>query len=178
MERLEQSEGRLRLAVDGAGMGIWDVDLATDTLVWNRELYSLLGYVSDGGPVNRGMWRSRIHPEDFARLKDAMEQAKPRTVEGSTASYSLVDVRDGHNVIDWFPGDHPVMTPIMKNGPAKLMAERGRGCGSTRRSSSGAAGNPGPPSCPGAAPSTGSSSTCRTREAARRWSGWPQARCI
>ena len=27
VERLEQSEGRLRLAVDGAGMGIWDVDL-------------------------------------------------------------------------------------------------------------------------------------------------------
>ena len=62
VERLEQSESRLRLAVDGAGMGIWDVDLRTDTLVWNRELYSLLGYDSDAGPVTRQMWRSRIHP--------------------------------------------------------------------------------------------------------------------
>ena len=62
--------------------------------------------------------------------EDPQEQTKPRTVPGSAATYSLVDVRDGHNVIDWFPGDHPPMTPIIKNGPASLMAERGRGCGS------------------------------------------------
>ena len=84
VERLEQSEGRLRLAVDGAGMGIWDADLRTDTLVWNRELYSLLGYASNAGPVTREMWRSRIHPEDFAPIKQAMEQAK-----SSRALYSL-----------------------------------------------------------------------------------------
>ena len=40
-----------------------------------------------------------------------------------------MDVRDGHNVIDWFPGDHPPMTPIMKNGPASL-GETARGCAS------------------------------------------------
>ncbi len=61
--------------------------------------------------------------------EDAQEQTKPRTVPGSTATYSLVDVRDGHNVIDWFPGDHPAMTPIMKNGPASL-GETARGCAS------------------------------------------------
>ena len=62
--------------------------------------------------------------------EDQQEQTRPQTVEGSSAKYSLVDIRDGHNVIDWFPGDHPVMTPVMKNGPASLMAERGRGCAS------------------------------------------------
>jgi cytochrome c553 len=62
--------------------------------------------------------------------EDPQEQTKPRTVPGSTASYSLVDVRDGHEVIDWFPGDHPLMPRVIKNGPASLMSERGRGCGS------------------------------------------------
>ena len=76
VERLEQSESRLRLAVDGAGMGIWDVDLATDTLVWNRELYSLLGYAPDAGPVTRQMFRSRIYPEDFPGVAQAIELAK------------------------------------------------------------------------------------------------------
>jgi cytochrome c553 len=61
--------------------------------------------------------------------EDPQEQTKPRTVPGSSATYSLVDVRDGHNVIDWFPGDHPAMTPIMKNGPASL-GETARGCAS------------------------------------------------
>jgi cytochrome c553 len=62
--------------------------------------------------------------------EDPAEQTKPRKVDGSTATYSLVDVRDGHDVIDWFPGDHPPMSNIIKHGPASLMAERGRGCGS------------------------------------------------
>jgi len=61
--------------------------------------------------------------------EDPQEQTKPRTVPASSATYSLVDVRDGHNVIDWFPGDHPAMPPIMKNGPASL-GESARGCAS------------------------------------------------
>jgi cytochrome c553 len=60
--------------------------------------------------------------------EDPQEQTKPRNVDGSSAAYSFVDIRDGHNVIDWFPGDHPPMSAIMKNGPASLMAQRGRGC--------------------------------------------------
>ena len=62
--------------------------------------------------------------------EDSTEQVRPRRVEGSSASYSLVDVRDGHNVIDWFPGDHPSPMPdIIAHGPKKL-GERARGCGS------------------------------------------------
>ena len=62
--------------------------------------------------------------------EDQAEQTRPQRLEGSTATYTLVDIRDGHNVIDWFPGDHPKMTSLIEHGPASLMAERGRGCGS------------------------------------------------
>ena len=48
------------------------------------------------------------------------EQTRPRHVEGSRASYSKVDIRDGGNVADWFPGDHPPMSNVMARGPAKL----------------------------------------------------------
>jgi cytochrome c553 len=62
--------------------------------------------------------------------EDPAEQTRPQHVDGSTAAFSLVDIRDGHNVIDWFPGDHPPMPDVVKNGPASLMDQRGRGCGS------------------------------------------------
>jgi cytochrome c553 len=58
------------------------------------------------------------------------DQRRPRTVEGSDATYSWLEIRDGHNVIEWFPEDYPPLTPIMKTGPASLMSERGRGCAS------------------------------------------------
>ena len=77
--------------------------------------------------------KAPVQPPPTRNLRpneDPQEQTKPRTVPGSNASYSLVDVRDGHDVIDWFPGDHPAMLPIIKNGPASLMAVRGRACGS------------------------------------------------
>jgi hypothetical protein len=52
--------------------------------------------------------------------QDPAEQTRPRRVNGSSATYSLVDVRDGQNVIDWFPGDHPPMPNVVAHGPAKL----------------------------------------------------------
>jgi cytochrome c553 len=62
--------------------------------------------------------------------EDADEQTRLRKLPGSEAAYSLVDVRDGSNVIDWFPRDHPQPMPdIIKYGPAS-MGERKRGCGS------------------------------------------------
>jgi len=61
--------------------------------------------------------------------QDPIEQTKPRQVNGSAATYSLVDVRDGQNVIDWFPGDHPPMPNVVAHGPVKL-ATSTRGCGS------------------------------------------------
>jgi len=61
--------------------------------------------------------------------EDPAEQTRLRRVEGSSATYSLVDVRDLHNVIDWFPGDHPPMSDIMRHGPAGL-GPAARGCAS------------------------------------------------
>jgi cytochrome c553 len=61
--------------------------------------------------------------------QDPVEQTKPRHVTGSSAAYSLVDVRDGQNVIDWFPGDHPPMPTVVAHGPSR-MGKSTRGCGS------------------------------------------------
>jgi cytochrome c553 len=61
--------------------------------------------------------------------EDSNEQTRPRRLEGSSATYSLVDVRDGQNVIDWFPKDHPPMPNVIHHGPASLGAST-RGCGS------------------------------------------------
>jgi cytochrome c553 len=61
--------------------------------------------------------------------EDPDEQTRLRHLPGSTASYSLVDVRDGQNVIDWFPHEHPPMPDVIVHGPASLGAKK-RGCGS------------------------------------------------
>jgi cytochrome c553 len=66
---------------------------------------------------------------DLRPDQDPAEQTRPRRLGGSTAAYSLVDIRDGQNVIDWFPLDHPQMPSVIRHGPAQLGKTR-RGCGS------------------------------------------------
>lgn len=55
------------------------------------------------------------------------EQTKLRRIDGSDAEYSLLDIRDGQNVVDWFPGDHPRMPDVVAHGPARL-GKLTRGC--------------------------------------------------
>ncbi len=60
--------------------------------------------------------------------EDATEQTRPRQLPESSGSFTLVDIRDGGNVVDWYPGDHPAMPDIIKHGPSKMKEGR-RGCG-------------------------------------------------
>ncbi len=61
--------------------------------------------------------------------QDAGEQTQLRRIDGSGQAFSLVDIRDGQNVVDWFPGEHPRMPDVVAHGPARLGAAK-RGCAS------------------------------------------------
>ena len=68
--------------------------------------------------------------------EDENEQTRKRKLEGSNAEYSLVDIRDGGNVIDWFPDMHPQMPDVVRHGPSQMKDGR-RGCGSCHLPSGG-----------------------------------------
>jgi PAS domain S-box-containing protein len=75
-ERLRQNEERLRLALEGADLGSWDVDLSTGTATWSRRHALMHGYEPEGGPFSMELWRRLVHPEDHDRLMEAIERAK------------------------------------------------------------------------------------------------------
>jgi PAS domain S-box-containing protein len=73
---LEQSEERLRLAMEGAGMGTFDVNLQTGKAIWSATHLHLLGYEAmSGREAAMELWRSCIHPDDLPRVLEAREQA-------------------------------------------------------------------------------------------------------
>lgn len=79
------------------------------------------GYLTQPAPDAKA--RSQTPPPTSRNLRtteDPGEQSRPRHVEGSRASYSKVDIRDGGDVADWFPGDHPSMPNVVAHGPASL----------------------------------------------------------
>jgi two-component system, sensor histidine kinase and response regulator len=68
------SEEFLRLAVDGAEVGTWHWDLASDTLVWSDRCRALFGFDSDS-PVTYARFIAAVHTDDRARVAQAMHDA-------------------------------------------------------------------------------------------------------
>jgi cytochrome c553 len=59
--------------------------------------------------------------------EDPVELNRQQHIEGSAGSFSLVEIRNGNEVVDWFPREHPPLTPLLKHGPASL-GENTYGC--------------------------------------------------
>jgi PAS domain S-box-containing protein len=80
--RLRESEERLHLAVEGTGVGIYDLDLATGQGVWSESAFAMLGYepVPDGR-ATWAMWRERLHPDDVEAVLAAHAAAEAGGVE-------------------------------------------------------------------------------------------------
>ena len=73
---LSESEERMRLATEAAGIATWDIDLETGTAVWSDALYRILGYTVDSVRPSWAAWQARIHPADRDRVLRAMERAQ------------------------------------------------------------------------------------------------------
>lgn len=72
-DELRRSEDRFQLAIQATDAGIWDWDVASDGVYFSPRWKSMLGY-EDGEIANDfHEWRSRLHPDDAPRAKEAIE---------------------------------------------------------------------------------------------------------
>jgi PAS domain S-box-containing protein len=96
-ELIKVSEERLRLAVDEAGMGTWDLDLRCDEGRWSRSHYALLGYappIDQSEFANYDLWISRVHPQDREAAQAALFAARD-TQSLYTHEYRIVRADTG-----------------------------------------------------------------------------------
>lgn len=71
---LTASEERLRLALDGARMGIFDWDIPADRITWSRWHEELWGFAEGEFGGNYASFASRVHPEDLQLVNDRVER--------------------------------------------------------------------------------------------------------
>jgi PAS domain S-box-containing protein len=74
---------RLELALDGAGVGVWDWDLRDDSVQFDRRWCEMLGLEHETTPRNLETWSSRVHPEDLPRCQEDIRAH----LEGRTERY-------------------------------------------------------------------------------------------
>ena len=62
---LRVSEERLAFALESTGEGVWDWDIAADTVFYSARFRAILG-LPDDARDDTGYWWSRIHPDDVS----------------------------------------------------------------------------------------------------------------
>ena len=73
LQKLAASEQRNALALAGANDGLWDWDVASDTVFYSPRWKSMLGYRDHEVGGTRGEWLGRVHADDRAPLTQALD---------------------------------------------------------------------------------------------------------
>lgn len=83
-----QEENPWRLALEGAGGGVWDWDLVSNTQIHSPQWEALLGYDGTELAGNYEQFLALVHPDDIARVETALHAY----LEGTAPAYD-VDMR-------------------------------------------------------------------------------------
>ena len=74
-DRLRESRERLELAARSARLGIWDLDIVNDRLLWDDRMYEIYGVSPDSPLSGIELWKGAVHPEDFSSAWEAFQAA-------------------------------------------------------------------------------------------------------
>lgn len=101
-ERRRQSlDNRLQFALDTAGQGLWDWNLAENRGYFSRNFYDLLDITPGASPISYEAIRERIHSDD----RHAFTHAIMTHIAGDTPSFEVearMQIGDDENRWEWF----------------------------------------------------------------------------
>jgi two-component system CheB/CheR fusion protein len=70
----EESESRLKLAVDAAGLGTWDYNPLTQELIWDSRCKEMFGLLPSDA-ITHDLFISMIHPDDRINVDEVLKNA-------------------------------------------------------------------------------------------------------
>ena len=73
-EAVRRLTDRLLLATRASGVGIWELDARTGSLIWDDRMREIYGWAAPT-PVTQDVWYALIHPEDRARVRGERSRA-------------------------------------------------------------------------------------------------------
>ncbi|WP_445776062.1 PAS domain S-box protein [Shewanella sp.] len=76
-EELVSASNQLIKAAEVAELGIWNLDLLTNDLLWNERMFAIYDYpleIKEAG-LTYQHWRDRVHPEDIDMAEQCLQQA-------------------------------------------------------------------------------------------------------
>lgn len=125
-----QTGVKYELACRAAGIGVWELHVTDDRLVYCQIARSLFGFPAEG-PITREMVYNVIHPDDAALVRSAAQRAMdPKTRSRESYSYRIRRHDTGEtrwlvgNGIAFFDGEGPNATPLLYAGSIRDVTEQ------------------------------------------------------
>lgn len=88
-DKIREGEERLRLAMAGAHMGAWSVDLESDTHSISEGMGPIFGLPNGAGPRSTEALMEAVHPDDREALASAMKQDR-ETAQASQSEFRVL----------------------------------------------------------------------------------------
>jgi len=82
-DALRVSEERLKLAIEGVGLGLWDWDFPSGNVYFNENWSRMLGYAPHEIEPKAETWENLVHPDDWPKVKRTLNEH----LEGKTEVY-------------------------------------------------------------------------------------------
>ncbi|PIB36599.1 hypothetical protein BFP72_14910 [Reichenbachiella sp. 5M10] len=85
-KKTEESEERLRLAIESTKVGLWDLNLCTYEFVINDAWFEIMGYSPEElSPVTLEVWEQLIHPSDQEKARSMLR----KHIENNNVTFEL-----------------------------------------------------------------------------------------
>ncbi len=88
-ESLRLNEQRLAFALESGGDGVWSYDSGRDHVVLEGRWWSILGYQPDEIAPTQAGWDALTHPDDRARVREAMIEHMKGKTEAIKVEYRI-----------------------------------------------------------------------------------------
>lgn len=88
-EALRESEERWKLALCGNNDGIWDWNIKTNEVFYLARWQELLGYEKHDLSNHLDEWKTRVHPDDFSWVMQAVQEYLDRKTPYFIAEYRM-----------------------------------------------------------------------------------------
>jgi len=87
--RLNSLTERIKIATKAANIGVFELDLQTNELYWDDQMYELYGILKENFTGHYDAWENSLHPKDKERVKKELEVAI-KDSSGFQTTYRIV----------------------------------------------------------------------------------------
>ena len=81
---------RLTLATDSAAIGIWEIDLSNNDVIWDNRMYTIYGYQPDTEVSLYKIFYTSVHPDDVDMMNRIIGELLSRKKEINGAVYRII----------------------------------------------------------------------------------------